>query len=146
GLRRRWAIASGLVHKGRVSGNCPSVCPGWVRGCLGGLWDRDEVPEPEAGGRGGVVALQGTPTPLQRLATSATSATTHRQPPQPRAPRAAMRCRPAAPPGGGDAGGVRPTGPALPAGAPAERGARPQGGPLWRYPEKVSAVRAASHG
>src|SRR5262249_28087066 len=21
----------GMVHKGRVSGNCPSVCPGWVR-------------------------------------------------------------------------------------------------------------------
>src|SRR5215813_8628627 len=86
-----------MVHKGRVWGNSPSVGPGWVRGCPASLWQRDQVPEPEAGGGGGVVALQGTPTPVQRLATSATSATTHRQPPQPLAPLVHRRCTPGAP-------------------------------------------------
>src|SRR5262249_34518056 len=140
------------------------------------------LPEQEAGGGGGVVALQGTPTPVQRLATSAMSATTHpgsrltplrplpigtarpapprmagprrprapthrpcndatthQQPPPPLAPLGDMRGTPAAPAWGGGAAGVQPTGPALPAGAPAGRGARPQGGLLWRFPEKLAA-------
>jgi len=68
------------------------------------------------------------------------------EPPPPLAPLVEMRGRPAAPAWGGGAAGVRPTGPAPPAGAPAGRGARPQGGPRWRFPEELAAVRAASHG